>query len=338
MFQIRPLAAQALPVLRSEDFRCRSGVNEGEWLSFADELILDDVYSLPRTHRRDTMILELGPRLKNLRVQTGSGVGAPGNAVHLDCCLTFMDERSTTVEALVLVEVEDGMVADVFMLPLSELTPEAPYRLVGIDRHAATRRFAEVACVSFAKGTRITLATGEQRPIEDLVEGDMILTRDAGAQPLRWLGQATVRAEGDFAPVRIKAGTLSNLHDLLVSPDHRILVYQREDRLGTGQAEALVKVRHLINGTSVTQDFGGFIEYYQLLFDDHQIIYAEGVASESLLVNPRTRDAIPDDIAQSVLSNATSQRSSQALQEYEVASSLVSQHDAVALLKAASTG
>lgn len=337
MYQIRTHANQALPLIRAEDFRARSGVNEGEALSFADELILDDVYSLRRSHRRDTMMVGLGPRLQNLRVQPGSAMGKSGNAVHLDCCVTLMDDRSKTVEALVLVEVEDGLVADIYILPFSELAAEDAYRLVGVDRHAATRRFAEVACVSFAKGTRITMATGEQRPIETLSEGDLILTRDAGPKPLRWIGNATMRAEGDFAPVRITAGTLSNRYDLLVSPDHRILIYQREDRLGTGQAEALVKVRHLINDMTVTQEVGGFIEYYQLLFDDHQIIYAEGVASESLLIDPRTRDAIPSDVADRVLTEGDAQRS-RALQEYEVASSLLSKPDAVALLKAASTG
>lgn len=331
----QPSTTYALPVLQSRDLRVVSGVNEGDTLSFADELMLDDVYALRPRPARGTMLVALGPRLHSLRVQPGSALGTAGNAVHLDSCLTFMDERGSIIEMLVLVEVEDDMAIDVYCMPLSAPAHDAPYRLVGIDRHAATRRFSQVACVSFAKGTRITTATGHQCPIDELRVGDMILTRDGGAQPLRWIGHATMRAAGDFAPVRIAAGTLNNPTDLLISPDHRILIYQREDRLGIGQSEVLIKARHLINGTTVVQQSGGYIDYYQLLFDEHHLIYAEGVASESLLMSARTRPAVPADIAAQILGDADAQPS-RTPQHYEVASSLLSKPDTVALLKAAS--
>ena len=41
---------------------------------------------------------------------------------------------------------------------------------------------------------------------------------------------------------------------------------------------------------------GGFVDYFQLLFDEHQIIYAEGIAAESLLIDPRTLAAVPEDV------------------------------------------
>lgn len=328
---------QSVPVIRAEFFRGVDGTAEGDTLSFADELLLDDSYALAPGHEQRNLLLGFGPRLQTLRVQPGSAEGKLGNAVHLDCCLTLMGPNGETFEALVLVEVEGEMAANIYLLPLSELLPEHPYRLIGIDRHAATRRFAEVACVSFAKGTRITMATGEQKPIEDMQIGDMVLTRDAGAQPVRWIGLATVRAAGDFAPIRIRAGTLANHADLLVSPDHRILVYQREDRIGAGQSEVMIKVRHLINGDSVVQESGGFVDYYQLLFDDHQILYAEGLASESLRITPRTRSAVPEHVARRVLAEAQAQRS-HAPMDYEIAESLLTQPDMVALLKRASMG
>tara|TARA_B110000967_G_scaffold63843_1_gene65749 strand:+ start:73 stop:369 length:297 start_codon:yes stop_codon:yes gene_type:complete len=83
---------------------------------------------------------------------------------------------------------------------------------------------------------------------------------------------------------------------LLVSPDHRLFVYQRQDKLGAGRSEVLVKVRHLVNGDSVYRHDGGFVDYFQLLFDKHQIIYAEGIAAESLQIDPRTRAAVPEDV------------------------------------------
>src|SRR5690606_23181699 len=134
----------------------------------------------------------------------------------------------------VLVEVEDGAVAQVYLLPLVTLLPKTNYRLVGIDRDSALARFGEVACVSFTRGTHITLASGAQVPIENLRVGDKVLTRDDGPQAIRWIGHTTLRAVGDFAPVVIAKGALHNENDLIVSPDHRLFVYQRTDRLGAG--------------------------------------------------------------------------------------------------------
>jgi hypothetical protein len=50
--------------------------------------------------------------------------------------------------------------------------------------------------VRFARGTNITLASGAQIPIEDLKVGDRVLTRDAGPQQIRWIGNTTLRPSG----------------------------------------------------------------------------------------------------------------------------------------------
>lgn len=226
------------------------GVAEGDGISFADELVLDDVYQLRQIAKRQILRLEMDTD-DGFTIADGSAIGVPEHKIVLDSCLTLMAPDGTTVEALVMVELMSDGVEDVYFLPLAELQLGLDYRLVGLDRHAATARLAEVACVSFSRGTNITMASGLQVPIEKLKVGDMILTRDDGPQPVRWIGQTTLRAVGEFAPVVIKSGALHNEGDLLLSPDHRIFVYQRQDRLGAGRSEVLVKVRHLINGETV---------------------------------------------------------------------------------------
>ncbi len=321
---------QTILVYPARDVVVTDGVAEGDALSFADELVMDDIYQLSGRATRLRLGLALSAPGDAVHVATDTDIGRPGNAVHFDCCLTLMAPDGTTIEALVLVEVEDATVAGIYMLPLGALQPRTDYRLVGLDRQTATTRFAEVACVSFTRGTHITLASGEQVPIERLRVGDRVLTRDDGPQPIRWIGQNTIRAVGAFAPVMIRQGAINNENDLILSPDHRIFVYQRQDHLGAGRAEVLVKVRHLVNGTSVVQLDGGFVEYFQLLFDDHQIIYAEGIAAESLLIDPRTRAALPDGIGRTRHNYRTHLG-------YEVQENLLSVPDAVDLLRRASS-
>jgi len=325
-----PHLTQTVPVHAARDLVVTDGVAEGDTLSFADELVLDDVYSLREGATRLRLILAISADGAAFHIAPGSPAGQPGRRVHFDSCLTLMAPDGTPIEALVLVEVEETDAAAIYLLPLGTLVPRIGYRLVGIDRQTATSRFAEVACVSFTRGTQITMASGEQRPIESLTTGDRVLTRDDGPQPIRWIGQKTIRAVGDFAPVLIRKGALNNENDLVLSPDHRVFVYQRQDRLGAGRAEVLVKVRHLVNGTSVVQLDGGFVDYFQLLFDEHQIIYAEGIATESLLVDPRTRAALPKGVG-------ARRNDDRPHHGYEVQENLLSVPDAVDLLRRASS-
>ena len=109
-------------------------------------------------------------------------------------------------------------------------------------------------------------AGGNQIKIEDLRVGDPVMTRDHGAQKVCWIGQKTVRATGENAPVIVAAGALNNVRELTLSPNHRLFMYQRENRLGTGQPELMVKAQLLVNGDTIVQSEGGFIDYFQLLF------------------------------------------------------------------------
>ncbi|GGL83543.1 hypothetical protein GCM10011534_01850 [Pseudooceanicola nanhaiensis] len=329
--------AASIPVHRAADFTVEHGVNMGDELSFAAELIPDDIYHIAEDAERIRVEIE-SDESGAIRLGPATEAGSPGNALHLDSCLTFMSDTGETAEVLVLVEVDArGHAARVFALPLVPLRPRTDYRLVGIDTRGAARRFAEVACVSFTRGTHITMGSGLQKPIEELEVGDRVLTRDDGVQQVRWIGHSTVRATGDFAPVLIRAGTLNNDHDLVVSPDHRLFVYQREDALGVGRSELLVKVRHLLNGETITRLDGGFVEYYQLLFDRHQIIYAEGIAAETLLVDTRTRAALPPEIDAKLAAVLPSHAKAAHL-DFEVQENVLNRPDVARVLRAASEG
>jgi len=331
MTKIAHTPAQSMSVFRAESFVVSEGANLGDALTCADDLMLDDIYELQAfaqlvrlsTHACDPA---------HLTVAQDSECGTPGAAIHLDCALTLMSPDGQITDAVVLVEVDpSGNIDEVYLLPLAGLALRTGYALVGIDRDGARSKLAHLACARFTRGTHITMASGAQKPIEDLVVGDRVLTRNDGVQEVRWVSQTTVRATGDFAPICIRAGALNNDRDLIVSPDHRLFIYQRKDRLGAGRAELLVKARHLVNNDSVTVQDGGFVDYFELLFDTHQIIYAEGIAAESMLIDSRTIPIVPKEVSAQLGAHTDA-----GLSGLDVNETLLDRPDAAELLKRAS--
>jgi hypothetical protein len=143
--------------------------------------------------------------------------------------------------------------------------------------------------ICFTPGTRIRTASGT-RLIEDLCEGDLVQTKDNGLQPLRWIGKRRMTGARLFAmpklrPVRIAGGALGLEqpdHDLLVSPGHRMLIKGAVARSLFNASEVLVAAKDLINGTTITVDMQAReVTYIHVLLDQHQVLMANGVETES---------------------------------------------------------
>ncbi len=148
----------------------------------------------------------------------------------------------------------------------------------------------------FVAGTMIETGRGPV-PVERLRPGDMVLTHDSGLQPLRWIGRRVVRAEGNFAPIRIAANALGRHGTLLVSPQHRILVRDPLAELLFEEPEVLVAARDLVDGRRITVREGGEVEYVHILFDTHQVVFSEGLATESFLPGPQTAASFESTVA-----------------------------------------
>ncbi len=132
----------------------------------------------------------------------------------------------------------------------------------------------------FAAGTLIRTPRGERR-VEMLRPGDLVETRDHGAQALCWVGQRTVSGRGDFAPVRFAPGSIGNVRPLVVSPQHRVLVSDWRAELYFGESEVLAPALHLVDGTSVTRAPCTRVQYVHVMCDRHQILISDGAQSES---------------------------------------------------------
>ncbi len=154
------------------------------------------------------------------------------------------------------------------------------------DGELVTVNFSEIenvigdGIVCFTHGTMIVTENGE-KAIEDLVAGDKIMTKDHGLQELRWIGSRKVPAKDNFAPIMIKAGAMANDRDLLVSPQHRMVVEGWKSELLFGEREVLAAAKHLVNGDTIYVQSGGMVEYFHMLFDTHEIVFGNGAASES---------------------------------------------------------
>ncbi|MDF0603391.1 Hint domain-containing protein [Psychromarinibacter sp. C21-152] len=142
---------------------------------------------------------------------------------------------------------------------------------------------------------------GERR-CGDLEVGDLVITSDRGAQPIRWIGRMTFTARDmddrpRNRPVRIGAGALGNGvpgADLLVSPQHRILVHSRVAERMFGTRDVLVPARKLLDMPGIeVAVLDHDITYMNLMFDNHEVIFAEHAPVESLLTGPMTIRAMP---------------------------------------------
>ncbi len=141
----------------------------------------------------------------------------------------------------------------------------------------------------FTSGTMIK-ALGGDIPVEMIAPGQRILTRDNGFKPVEWAGgrhysAAELQDQPHLAPIRIRAGALGPNNpaaDLMVSPQHRMLIAQEACAILFEAAEVLVAAKdllHLDGVDRIVPEDGA--EYFHILFDRHEIIMGNGAWSES---------------------------------------------------------
>ena len=143
--------------------------------------------------------------------------------------------------------------------------------------------------ICFTPGTMISTPYGPRR-VEDLREGDRIETKDNGAEEICWVGSRRMTGARLFAmpklrPIRIRPGALGierPEQELVVSSEHRMLVKGAAARALFNTPEVLVSARDLVNGSSVAVDYAmREVTYIHLMLPRHQIVWANGVETES---------------------------------------------------------
>lgn len=164
--------------------------------------------------------------------------------------------------------------------------------------------------ICFTPGTLIDTPDG-RRPVEALRPGDRVQTRDDGAQEILWIGSrrmtgARLYALPHLRPVRIRSGALGIGRpegDLLVSPQHRMLIQGPAARALFNEPEILVQAIDLVNGASVRIEQGlPEVTYIHLLFERHQVLCANGLDSESFHPAGTALEMVAEDQREGLLS------------------------------------
>jgi hypothetical protein len=154
--------------------------------------------------------------------------------------------------------------------------------LTGVSASDITTDNVNVAC--FTAGTLIDTDKGPV-PVEHLTSDMRLTTMDNGFQPVRAVVSRVVPGQCRFAPIVISKGALGNDRELVVSPAHRMIIAGWQTELMFGYDEVLASAKSLTNGDTIYSRPVDEVEYFHILLDRHEIIFAEGSATESYFLD-----------------------------------------------------
>ncbi len=146
-----------------------------------------------------------------------------------------------------------------------------------------------VVVTCFTPGTRIKTARGEV-DAEQIAKGDWVLTRDNGYQQVTWSGRRDLDAADlsrtpEFAPVFIPAGALGPScpeRDMVVSPQHRVMMSSPETQLLFAEDEVLVAAADLVGRFGIRRMRGARqASYIHFMFNQHELVMSDGIWTES---------------------------------------------------------
>ncbi|MFK7874304.1 MAG: Hint domain-containing protein [Paracoccaceae bacterium] len=180
------------------------------------------------------------------------------------------------------------------LLMFSNILPPKDVDLIVVQHTEPTARYqsrrARLSQIcGIARGTEILTPSGPLRS-ENLRVGDLVHTKDAGHQAIRWVATysysaAQLASMPAWRPVRVKAGALGDAsprQDLWLAPHHRLLVRGSVAHKLFNTTEVLVPAQDLVNGDTIVQDVSlTDATYHQLMLGGHHVLSANGADAES---------------------------------------------------------
>ncbi|WP_370634872.1 Hint domain-containing protein [Cognatishimia sp. MH4019] len=209
------------------------------------------------------------------------------------------------------------------------------------DVTTGTLTFSEIENVipCFTPGTTIATPKGE-RLVEELRVGDKIITRDNGLQEIRWLGAKTMdwkalSGEPHLKPILIRAGSLGNglpERDMLVSPNHRVLVSNDKTALYFEEREVLAAAKHLVNNNGVHEVDTMGTTYIHFMFDQHEVVLSNGSWTESFQPGDYSLKGIGNAQRNEIFELFPELQSAEGIEDYRAARKTLKRHEARLLI------
>lgn len=144
-------------------------------------------------------------------------------------------------------------------------------------------------------GGSLILTGSGLRAVEDLTPGDLVLTRDQGFQPIKWVASAEVspacakehKKSGAVCLSGQAIGSGQPAQDLFLAPDHRVLVLLEGSETDRAVFIRAKDLPHAVLSKREPQVHGA-LAYWHIGFEDHQVIFANGCPIESFQFCPET--------------------------------------------------
>ncbi|MCC7320940.1 MAG: Hint domain-containing protein [Rubellimicrobium sp.] len=271
----------------------------------------------------------------NDTVWTGSGVntvfgGADRDVIHGGTAGSHVDGGS---------EGDDWDTLDLTGVAFDRIEYTSPDHEDGIVwfHDGSSMTFTEIENIvpCFTPGTLIATPRGE-RPVEELGVGDRIITRDNGIQEIRWVGHKdmsgkALAAAPHLRPVLIRAGALGNglpERDMMVSPNHRILVSNERTQLYFEESEVLAAAKHLVGAPGIVTVDVLSTSYVHFMFDRHEVVLSNGAWTESFQPGDWSLKGIGNAQRNEIFELFPELKSREGLEGYQAARKALKKHEA----------
>ncbi len=192
----------------------------------------------------------------------------------------------------------------------------------------------------FTPGTMIATPKGERR-VEELEPGDRVITRDNGIQEIKWVGHKPITFKelalaDHLKPVLIRAGALGNglpERDMMVSPNHRVLVANDRTTLYFDEREVLAAAKHLVDnkGIQIVEPLG--VTYVHFMFDHHEVVLSDGAWTESFQPGDHSLKGIGNAQRQELFALFPELETEQGIEDYAAARRILKKHEARMLVQ-----
>lgn len=192
----------------------------------------------------------------------------------------------------------------------------------------------------FTPGTLIATAKGQVR-VEDLQPGDRVITRDNGLQEIAWVGQKTLTqkdfiARPELKPVLIKAGSLGqNMpeRDMMVSPNHRMLIADKGASMYFDEPEVLAAAKHFVGKEGICHVDVSQTSYIHFMFERHEVVLSDGTWTESFYPGDYTIDGLGTEQREEILALFPELETEVGMKGYRTARATLKKYEAKLLLR-----